>query len=251
MTDAILSVRNLRVSYGKVEAVHDVSLALSRDAIVTVIGANGAGKSTLLNAIMGLLPSTGSVRLEGVEQSVRSVPARVTGGLSLVPERRELFGSMTVEDNLLLGGYKLIAKAELPDALASIYDRFPPLKTRRLQLAATLSGGERQMLAMGRALISRPRVLMLDEPSLGLAPRIVQGILQIIVNLRSIGVSTLLVEQNAKAALEIASYAYVMELGEITAHGPAKDLLTDDRIIESYLGSHAAAAQQRAASAAH
>lgn len=251
MTSAILSVRNLRVSYGKVEAVHDISLELSRGAIVTVIGANGAGKSTLLNAIMGLLPSTGSVRLDGVEQSVRSVSARVIGGLSLVPERRELFGSMTVEDNLLLGGYKLIAKAMLPDALASIYDRFQPLKARRFQLAATLSGGERQMLAMGRALISDPRVLMLDEPSLGLAPRIVQEILEVIVNLQSTGVSTLLVEQNAKAALEIASYGYVMELGEITAHGVAKDLLTDGRIIESYLGSHAAASQRRSFSAAH
>jgi branched-chain amino acid transport system ATP-binding protein len=240
MTQPILSVRGLSVSYGKVEAVRSVALDLPRGTIVTVIGANGAGKSTLLNALMGLLPASGSVLLEGREQIGRPIAARVADGLSLVPERRELFSSMPVEDNLMLGGYKLASKSELRDELDRIYVRFPRLKERRAQLAGTLSGGERQMLAMGRALMSRPRVLMLDEPSLGLAPRIVAETLQIVVDLQATGVSTLLVEQNAKAALEIASHGYVMELGEVTASAPAATLLGDAKVIASYLGSHAA-----------
>jgi branched-chain amino acid transport system ATP-binding protein len=191
---------------------------------------------------MGLLPAQGSIVLDGVEQADRPIAARVASGMSLVPERRELFGSMSVEDNLVLGAFKLRNKVAMVEELARIYDRFPRLKERRRQLAETLSGGERQMLAMGRALMSRPRLLMLDEPSLGLAPRIVAETLRIIVDLQASGVSTLLVEQNARAALEIASHGYVMEIGEVTSSGSARALLKDDRVIASYLGSHAVAA---------
>lgn len=240
MTAPILSIHELAVSYGKVAAVRAVSLDLLRGTIVTVIGANGAGKSTLLNAVMGLLPATGSVLLDGREQLGRPIAARVADGLTLVPERRELFGTMAVEDNLMLGGFKLTSRVDMLEELERIYARFPRLKERRAQLAGTLSGGERQMLAMGRALMSRPRVLMLDEPSLGLAPRIVAETLQIVVDLQSTGMSTLLVEQNARAALQIASHGYVMELGEVTANAPAAELLRDEKVISSYLGTHVA-----------
>jgi branched-chain amino acid transport system ATP-binding protein len=236
----LLSVRGLSVSYGKVQAVRSVSLEVAAGAIVSVIGANGAGKSSLLNAIMGLLPASGSVRLDGMEQSALPIAARVGAGMSLVPERRELFASMSVEDNLLLGAFKLRDNSARDSELARTYARFPRLLERRRQLAATLSGGERQMLAMGRALMSRPRLLMLDEPSLGLAPLIVREILQIVVELQASGVATLLVEQNARAALEIAGHAFVMELGEVTRQGPAAAMLEDPGIVASYLGSHAA-----------
>jgi branched-chain amino acid transport system ATP-binding protein len=239
----VLSVRDLSVSYGTVEAVHSVSLDVPAGAIVTVIGANGAGKSTLLNAVMGLLPARGSVLLNGVEQLRRPVAARVANGMSLVPERRELFGAMSVEDNLILGAYRSSARGAWKQDLARIYERFPRLKERRGQLASTLSGGERQMLAMGRALMSRARLLMLDEPSLGLAPIVVIEILQIVTDLRGTGVSILLVEQNARAALNIADYAYVMELGRVTRTGPARAMLEDKTIIESYLGSHTGAGE--------
>lgn len=238
----VLSVRDLSVSYGKVEAVRSVSLDIQAGTIVTVIGANGAGKSTLLNAIMGLLPAKGSIALDGNEQLHRPAAARVSSGIALVPEQRQLFGSMSVEDNLVLGAYKLRGSGTLKYEVANIYDRFPRLKERRRQMASTLSGGERQMLAMGRALMSRPHLLMLDEPSLGLAPRIVIETLQIVVDLQQTGVSTLLIEQNARAALEIADYGYVMELGEVTRQGSGRMLLADNKIIESYLGSHAVAA---------
>ncbi len=237
---ALLQVENLSVAYGKVPAVRSVSLAVPAGAIVCVIGANGAGKSTLLNALMGLLPAAGSIRFDGVEQVDRPVAARVASGITLVPERRELFGALTVHDNLLLGGCLLRHRDERQAQLADIYRRFPRLDERRAQRASTLSGGERQMLAMGRALMSRPRLLMLDEPSLGLAPRIVAETLRIVVELKASGVSTLLVEQNARAALEIASHGHVMELGEVRYSAPAHELLNDERVMHSYLGSHAA-----------
>lgn len=235
MTAPMLDVRDISVSYGKVDAVRNVSLNMQPGTIVTVIGANGAGKTTLLNAIMGVLPARGSLSFEGTDIAARSVEARVGAGLCLVPEKRELFTTMSVEDNLRLGAYRLGSGA-IAEGLEAVFARFPRLKERRPQLAGTLSGGERQMLAMGRALMGRPRLLMLDEPSLGLAPRIVRDIFQIILDLRKAGVSILLVEQNARSALQVADYAYVMELGSITMHGPAAELAADPRVIESYLG---------------
>ena len=240
MSAPILVLEGVSVAYGKVEAVRGVSLSLQPGSIVTVIGANGAGKTTLLNALMGILPADGTVRFDGTALGDDAIEERVAMGMALVPERRELFGSMTVEDNLVLGGFRTTA-AERTQSLAQVFARFPRLEERRRQLAGTLSGGERQMLAMGRALMGRPRLLMLDEPSLGLAPLIVRDIFEIIVGLRKTGVSILLVEQNARAALQVADYAYVMELGEITAQGAAADLAADPRIVESYLGLGGAA----------
>lgn len=231
----LLALDSVSVAYGKVEAVRGVSLSMPRGSIVTVIGANGAGKTTLLNAVMGILPASGRMTLDGEVLDARDIEERVALGLALVPERRELFGSMTVDDNLALGGFRTTA-TERAHSLSQVFARFPRLEERRLQLAGTLSGGERQMLAMGRALMGRPRLLMLDEPSLGLAPLVVRNIFEIIIGLRETGVSILLVEQNARAALQVADYAYVMELGEITAEGPAAQLAADPRVIESYLG---------------
>ncbi|RIK96535.1 MAG: ABC transporter ATP-binding protein [Proteobacteria bacterium] len=235
MSGTILKVRDLHVAYGRVEVVHGVSLEMTQGALITVIGANGAGKTTLLNAIVGLLPASGTVELAGEAMTARPLESRVRAGLSLVPERRELFADMSVEDNLLLGGFRRPAR-ERGESLDDIFARFPRLHERRAQLAGTLSGGERQMLAMGRALMARPKLLMLDEPSLGLAPLIVRDVFHILTELRAAGVSILLVEQNARAALQIADYAYVMELGEITAQGRPDEIARDQRLIESYLG---------------
>jgi branched-chain amino acid transport system ATP-binding protein len=235
MSSPILQVANASVSYGRVEAVRGASLEIPKGGIVTVIGANGAGKTTLMNAIMGVLPSTGEMTFDGQSLGRSLVEARVNRGLCLVPEKRELFSTMTVEDNLRLGAYRFGTSA-IPAGLKEVFARFPRLEERRRQEAGTLSGGERQMLAMGRALMSRPTLLMLDEPSLGLAPLIVKEIFRIVTDLRKTGVSILLVEQNARAALQVADYAYVMELGEITMHGPAATLAADKAVIESYLG---------------
>jgi branched-chain amino acid transport system ATP-binding protein len=235
MSDVLLSIRDLHVSYGKVQAVNGVSIEVPRGEIVTVIGANGAGKTTLLNAAMGILPARGSITFEGKDILRRPVEDRVGSGMTLVPERRELFASMPVEDNLLLGGF-LVTSSERAEQIEKVYARFPRLKERRRQLAGTLSGGERQMLAMGRALMAKPRLLMLDEPSLGLAPLIVADIFSIVKDLRSAGVSILLIEQNARAALRLADHAYVMELGEITMSGKASDLASNPKIVETYLG---------------
>ena len=234
---ALLEVTGASIRYGRVSAVRDLSLRIEPGEIVTVIGANGAGKSTLLNGVMGLLPVEGSVWFDGAPVSHWGVERRVESGLCLVPEKRELFGAMSVADNLLLGGFR-VAPADRTRILKEVYERFPRLAERRAQMAATLSGGERQMLAMGRALMSKPRLLMLDEPSLGLAPRIVADILNIVTDLRDAGVSILLVEQNARAALNVADRAYVMELGEFILQGPAKDLAADPRVAASYLGLH-------------
>ena len=235
MSDLLLSVRDMCVAYGGVEAVRGVTIDAKRGSIVTVIGANGAGKTTLLNAIMGVLPSAGAVSFDGAGIDRTPLEARVARGLCLVPERRELFSNMSVADNLELGGFRRSA-AERAETLEQIYARFPRLKERRAQEAGTLSGGERQMLAMGRALMARPRLLMLDEPSLGLAPRIVRDVFDIVVDLRRDGVTILLVEQNARAALQIADYAYVLELGKVSASGAAVDIAADPRLVESYLG---------------
>ena len=241
---AILEVTDLRVLYGKVEGLHRASLKVEEGSIVTVIGPNGAGKTTLLGAMMGLLPSTGDVRYAGASLAGTNVEARVALGLSLVPERRELFGELSVHDNLRLGAFTRFRRGErgIDTDLEAIYARFPRLKDRRGNFAETLSGGERQMLALGRALMAKPRVLMLDEPSLGLAPLIVREILHIIADLRKTGVSILMVEQNARAALQVADYGYVLENGEIALEGPSRELAANPRVVETYLGLKAGSA---------
>ncbi len=234
---ALLSIENLTVAYGKIEAVRGASLDIQPGQIVTVIGPNGAGKTTLLGAAMGLLPWRGSMIYDGVDLARLDVEARVERGFCLVPETRELFGDMSVADNLVLGGYSRRREREgVRRSLDDVYLRFPRLAERRRQLARTLSGGERQMLALGRALMARPRLLLLDEPSLGLAPLIVREVFKIIASLRGLGVSILLVEQNARAALETADHGYVLETGEIMHSGSAAALLHDPRVAASYLG---------------
>ena len=232
---ALLSVAGAGIAYGKVEAVRDATLSVGADEIVTIIGANGAGKTTLLNAIMGILPVSGRVAFAGRDITRLDIEDRVAAGLCLVPEHRELFGTMTVEDNLQLGGFR-VPRAKAAREQERVYALFPRLKERRTQLAGTLSGGEQQMLAMGRALMSHPKLLMLDEPSLGLAPLIVADIFRTIGELKQAGVSILLVEQNARAALEIADRAYVMELGEFIMSGTAAEIGGDPRVVASYLG---------------
>ena len=239
MTTPLLEVQDLRAGYGRAEVLHGIHLQAAPGSVITVIGPNGAGKSTLLNALMGVLPARGGLKFAGEDISALTLEDRVMLGMALVPERRELFGSMTVEDNLVLGGFRQLRlrNAQWREQIDVVYQTFPRLKERRLQEAGTLSGGERQMLAVGRALMSRPTLLMLDEPSLGLAPLIVKEIFRIIDSLRSTGVSILLVEQNARAALEVADYGYVLEMGELGLHGPAAELARDPRVIDTYLGA--------------
>ena len=234
----VLEVRDLTVSYGKVEALSNANIKVGEGQIVTVIGPNGAGKTTMLSAIMGLLESKGKVDFDGTIEGVPVVERMVARGMNLVPEKRELFGEMTVEDNLVLGAFQRHRSGHRDHAqtMEEVYQLFPRLRERRSQLAGTLSGGERQMLAVGRALMAKPKLLMLDEPSLGLAPLIVREIFRIISELRRRGVSILLVEQNARAALQVADYAYVLETGEIAMEGPARQLANDPRVIEAYLG---------------
>jgi branched-chain amino acid transport system ATP-binding protein len=235
----LLEVRDLSVSYGKVEALHHINLKISKGEIVTVIGPNGAGKTTLLCALMGLLPARGEIAYLGERQGAeRQVEKLVRQGITLVPEKRELFGEMSVSDNLLLGAfdrYRVGHRDEL-ETMDQVFDIFPRLRERREQLAGTLSGGERQMLAMGRALMAKPKLLMLDEPSLGLAPLIIKEIFRIVAELKKSGVSILLVEQNARVALQVADYGYVLETGEVSLEGPSSELVNDPRVIESYLG---------------
>jgi len=231
---ALLEIDDVSIAYGKVEAVRSASLIVNDGEIVTIIGANGAGKTTLLGAAMGILPLKGRIGFAGREIAKLDIEDRVAAGLALVPEHRELFATMTVEENLQLGAFRV--PKETAASFERVYGLFPRLKERQWQLAGTLSGGEQQMLAMGRALMGRPRLLMLDEPSLGLAPKIVADIFRIIADLKAAGVAVLLVEQNARAALEIADRAYVMELGEFILHGKASDIAADPRVVASYLG---------------
>jgi branched-chain amino acid transport system ATP-binding protein len=239
MSTPLLQISDLRAGYGRAEVLHGISLHADKGSVITVIGPNGAGKSTLLNTLMGILPGKGNIHFNGQDIGVLTLEERVMQGMALVPEKRELFGTMTVEDNLLLGGYRQmrLGNAQWRDRLADVFDIFPRLKERRVQLAGTLSGGERQMLAVGRALMGRPTLLMLDEPSLGLAPLIVREIFSIIETLRQTGVTIVLVEQNARAALQVADHGYVLEMGEVSAEGPADQLANDPRVIETYLGS--------------
>ena len=239
MSTPLLQVKNLHAGYGKAEVLRGIALQAEAGSIITVIGPNGAGKSTLLNALMGVLPATGSIEYAG--RSIIGLPLeeRVMLGIALVPEKRELFGSMSVEDNLVLGAFRQVRLRNKAwrDQMEVVFELFPRLKERRTQEAGTLSGGERQMLALGRALMSRPTLLMLDEPSLGLAPLIVREIFHTIEALRQTGVTTLLVEQNARAALDAADHGYVLEMGEIGLSGPAADLAKDPRVVDTYLGA--------------
>jgi branched-chain amino acid transport system ATP-binding protein len=241
----MLHIDDLRAGYGKAEVLHGVSIDAAAGSVITVIGPNGAGKSTLLNTLMGVIPSRGTLRVGGEDIAGLPLEERVMMGMSLVPEKRELFGSMPVEDNLLLGGYRQMrfGNRDWREELDKVFALFPRLKERRAQLAGTLSGGERQMLAVGRALMSRPRLLMLDEPSLGLAPLVVREIFKTIQVLKSTGVTILLVEQNARAALEVADYGYVLEMGQTRLQGPAAQLAADPRVIDTYLGAAKARAQ--------
>jgi len=235
----LLKVSGLHAGYGRAEVLTGLDLRLRQGEVVTVIGPNGAGKSTTLNALMGVLPARGQVLFDGEEVNGLGLEERVMKGLALVPEKRELFTTMSVEDNLVLGGFRpmRLGVKDWRDELERVYALFPRLKERRAQLAGTLSGGERQMLAVGRALMARPKLLMLDEPSLGLAPLIVKEVFRIVAQLREAGVSILLIEQNARAALEVADYGYVLETGEIALEGKAADLAKDPRVIETYLGA--------------
>ncbi len=234
---ALLRVSGMSLSYGKVQALREVSLEVARGSMVTVIGPNGAGKTTLLGCIMGLLHGSGQVMFDGVDLSRADAQLRVEAGIGLVTEKRDLFGSMSVHDNLLLGAFRRRdGRAARQRELERVYELFPRLKERRAQQAQTLSGGERQMLALGRALMGAPQLLMLDEPSLGLAPRIVREVLHAVANLRDAGMSVLLIEQNARAALQVADQAYVLELGEVSMHGPARELLHDPKVEATYLG---------------
>ena len=236
MADTLLKVDNINVYYGNIHAVKDISFEVDQGEIVTLIGANGAGKSTTLKTVSGLLkPRTGDVLYRG--KSIKGVRAHkiVEAGLAHVPEGRHVFLHMTVEENLDMGAYTQPASTIAPNK-EKVFELFPRLKERRKQLAGTMSGGEQQMLAMGRALMSRPKLLMLDEPSLGLAPLVVQGIFDIIRTVNEQGVTVLLIEQNANMALKIADYAYVLETGNITKSGTGAELLADESIKEAYLG---------------
>lgn len=237
--DRVLEVSDLCVAYGKVEALHHINLSVGPGQIVTVIGPNGAGKTTMLCAIMGLLGrSRGRIAFLGQEQGAVEVERMVALGMNLVPERRELFGEMSVEDNLLLGAFMSYRRGrrDQRQTMDDVFRIFPRLKERRTQQAGTLSGGERQMLAVGRALMAKPKLLMLDEPSLGLAPLVVREIFRVIADLKQSGVAILLVEQNARAALQIADYGYVLETGEIALEGPSAELIGNPKVVESYLG---------------
>jgi branched-chain amino acid transport system ATP-binding protein len=235
----LLEVTGLHAGYGKAEVLHGIALRADAGQVITVIGPNGAGKSTLLNALVGALSARGAIAYQGQPIEGLALEERVMMGLALVPEKRALFGTMSVEDNLLLGAYRQVrlGRRDTAAAMEEVFTLFPRLKERRAQLAGTLSGGERQMLALGRALMSRPTLLMLDEPSLGLAPRVVKEIFRTIASLRATGVTILLVEQNARAALEVADHGYVLEMGEIALQGPAAELARDPRVVDTYLGA--------------
>jgi branched-chain amino acid transport system ATP-binding protein len=244
MTEPLLEVRDLHAGYGRAEVLHGLALRADAGSVITVIGPNGAGKSTLLNALMGVIGARGELLYRGASLAQRSLEERVQEGIALVPEQRALFGTMSVEDNLALGAWRRIRHEKAKDSasdLQRVFALFPRLEERRAQLAGTLSGGERQMLALGRALMSRPALLMLDEPSLGLAPLVVREIFKTIAGLRATGVTILLVEQNARAALEVADHGYVLEMGEIALEGPARELAADARVVETYLGAQASA----------
>ena len=236
----MLRIDNLQVRYGKATVLASLNLLVPRGAVVAIVGPNGAGKSTLLNALIGAIPSAGDVLFEGQHLRSHDLEQRVAAGVALVPETRALFGELSVVDNLHLGGYRFLgrrSREQSADDLARVFDLFPRLKERSAQMAGTLSGGERQMLALGRALMMQPRLLLLDEPSIGLAPRVTADVFRSIARLKTAGVTIVLVEQNARAALALADEGHVLETGRLVLSGPAAELAKNPRIIETYLGS--------------
>jgi len=233
----MLKIENLHVSYGGIRALRGISLEVPDGKIVTLIGANGAGKSTTLQAISGLVrASEGTINYDGQNLTNYTTDRIISAGIALVPEGRRVFPDLSVLENLRIGAYLRNDRDGIEKDIQWVYSLFPRLQERSWQLAGTLSGGEQQMLAVGRALMSRPKLMMMDEPSLGLAPIIVQGIFQIIREINKQGVTILLIEQNANMALKTADYAYVLETGSITMEGPGQELLTDERIRKAYLG---------------
>ena len=233
----MLEIKNLHVYYGGIHALAGIDLEIPEGKIISLIGANGAGKSTTLKSIMGLVnKEQGSVTWNGTDITNMDTKEIVKLGIALCPEGRKVFPDLTVAENLAIGAYLRKDKKEIEKDREWVYELFPRMKEREWQLAGTLSGGEQQMLAVGRALMAKPKLLMLDEPSLGLAPLVIKDIFAIIRQIKEAGVNVLLIEQNAKAALEISDYAYVMETGRITMAGPGKELLTDDRVKKAYLG---------------
>ena len=235
MSDNILEIKNLVVSYGGIEAVKDISFDVPRGEIVTLIGSNGAGKSTTLKAISGLVkPKNSQILFEGENIAGLAPDKVVSRGITLVPEGRRVFPNLTVKENLKIGAY--LRHDDLKPDIEYVYSLFPRLEEREWQLAGTLSGGEQQMLAVGRALMSHPKLIMMDEPSLGLAPIVVRGIFDIIKTINTNGITVLLIEQNANMALKVANTAYVLETGEITKKGTGAELLADESIKEAYLG---------------
>ena len=234
---AMLTIKDLEVYYGVIQAIKGVSFEVNQGEVIALIGANGAGKTTILHTITGLIsPKKGSVLFEGNELTKMPAHKIVSLGMAHVPEGRRVFAELSVYENLKMGAYTRTDKAEIEDSLKSVYKRFPRLEERKNQMAGTLSGGEQQMLAMGRALMSKPGIILMDEPSMGLSPILVNEIFDIIRSVSESGTTVLLVEQNAKKALSIADRAYVLETGNITLEGKAKDLLEDDSIKKAYLG---------------
>ena len=234
---SLLSVTNLQVSYGGIEALKGISFHVEAGQIVTLIGANGAGKSTTLRAISGLVPiKAGGITFDGREIATLDTSSIVSEGIVMVPEGRRVFPNLSVLENLKIGAYLRKDLAEINAAIQYVYERFPRLRERHWQMAGTLSGGEQQMLAVGRALMARPRLIMMDEPSLGLAPLVVRDIFNIIQRLREEGITILLIEQNANAALRAADYGYVLETGRITMEGAGLTLLSNQKVRDAYLG---------------
>lgn len=235
----LLSIENLQVKYGTIQVIHGIDLHAGEGEIVAILGANGAGKSTTLLSISGLVkPSSGSIRFRGLPMHNRPAHAIVRQGIAQVPEGRRIFGTLTVRENLRLGAYASRDTEQMAKSEEWIYSLFPVLSERSSQLGGTLSGGEQQMLAIGRALMSRPKILLLDEPSLGLAPLLVKAIFQTLTEINASGVTILLVEQNARAALKLAHRAYVMELGKIVLEGNAADIVSNPEMQAAYLGGH-------------
>ena len=240
MPAPLLELKRVRVAYGGIQAVKGIDLAVSRGELVCLIGANGAGKTTTLRGITGLQPvKSGSIHYDGEDITGKPAFQLVRKGLSMVPEGRGVFGALTIEENLAMGAYARSDRAGIRADVERAFELFPRLKERRRQTAGTLSGGEQQMLAMARALMSRPKLLLLDEPSMGLAPLMVQKVFETVLKISKEGVTILLIEQNAKLALEVSGRGYVMESGEITLHGEAKTLLSDPKVRAAYLGEAA------------